>query len=91
MLDRSARLPRDRLVELVNQILVKKSIKRPLSIVDQLNEVGLSSVDMVDLMLAVEAEFDIHIPASDITPANFRSISTIEALIARIDPRLRPP
>ena len=91
MPDRNLTLPRDRLVKLVTQILAKKSINRPLSIDDQLNELGLSSVDMVDLMLAVESEFDINIPASDITPANFRSISTIEALIARIDPRLRPP
>jgi len=43
---------------------------------------------MVNLMLGVEAEFNIMIPATDITPANFRSISTIEALIARIDPRV---
>jgi len=42
---------------------------------------------MVSLMIAVEAEFNITIPASDITPANFRSISTIEALIVRIATR----
>ena len=88
MLDRSTGLRRARLVELVTQILVKNSITRPVSVDDQLTEAGLSSIDMVDLMLAVEAEFDIMIPASDITPANFRSIETIDALIARIDPRV---
>lgn len=88
MLDRSTGLRRARLVELVTQILAKNSITRPVSVDDQLTEAGLSSIDMVDLMLAVEAEFDIMIPASDITPANFRSISTIDALIARIDPRV---
>lgn len=88
MLDRSTGLRRARLVELVTQILVKNSITRPVSVDDQLTEAGLSSIDMVDLMLAVEAEFDIMIPASDITPANFRSIATIDALIARIDPRV---
>jgi acyl carrier protein len=51
---------------------------------DQLSEAGLSSLDMVNLMLAVEAEFHITIQASDITPANFRSISTIEVLVTRI-------
>ncbi len=84
MLDRSTGLPRDRLVELVKQMLSKNSITRPVSIDDQLSEAGLTSLDMVSLMIAVEAEFDILIPASDITPANFRSISTIEALIMRI-------
>ena len=88
MLDRSTGLRRARLVELVTQILAKNSITRPVSVDDQLTEAGLSSIDMVDLMLAVEAEFDIMILASDITPANFRSISTIDALIARIDPRV---
>src|SRR6266480_3543447 len=87
MLDRSTGLPRDRLVELVKQMLSKNSITRPVSIDDQLSEAGLTSLDMVSLMIAVEAEFDILIPASDITPANFRSISTIEALIMRITTR----
>ncbi len=50
----------------------------------QLTEAGLSSIDMINLMLAIETEFDIMIPASDITPANFRSILTIEALIVNI-------
>jgi acyl carrier protein len=84
MLDRDAGLATDRLLALVKQILNKHSIARPISLDDQLTEAGLSSIDMVDLMLAIEAEFDIMVPASEITPANFRSISTIEALIVRI-------
>jgi acyl carrier protein len=84
MLDRGTGLPRDKLVELVEKMLSKNSISRPLSVDDQLSEAGLTSLDMVSLMIAVEAEFDILIPASDITPANFRSISTVEALILRI-------
>ena len=86
MLDRGTDLARDRLLALVKQILAGNSIIRPVSIDDQLTEAGLASIDMVNLMLAVEAEFDIMIPASEITPANFRSISTIEALIVRISP-----
>ena len=80
----SAALPRVRLVEMVNGMLVKNSIARPVSIDEQLSAAGLSSLDMVNLMIALEAEFDIMIPGSEITPANFRSISTIEALILRI-------
>jgi acyl carrier protein len=85
MRDRSIGLPRSRLLAIVSQILATNSITRPVSIDDQLSEAGLSSIDVVNLMLAVEAEFDIMIPESEITPANFRSISTIEALIVRVD------
>jgi acyl carrier protein len=76
--------PRQRLIEMVEEMLAKNAVTRPVSVDDQLSEAGLSSLDMVNLMLAVEAEFDIMIPASDISPANFRSISTIEALVTRI-------
>ena len=51
-----------------------------------LREAGLTSLDMVNLMLAVEAEFDIEIPQADMTPENFRSIETIEALVAVLEP-----
>jgi acyl carrier protein len=39
---------------------------------------------MVNLMLAVEVEFDISIPQTDITPDNFRSVASVEALVARL-------
>jgi acyl carrier protein len=79
--------PRDRLLILVEKIRTRNSITGPISIDDRLTEIGLTSIDMVNLMLAVEAEFDIMIPSSEITPENFRSISTIEALIIKLDPR----
>jgi acyl carrier protein len=84
MLDRRTVVPRDRVLELVKKIVENNSIIRAVSMDHQLTESGLSSIDMVNLMLAIEAEFDIMIPASDISPANFRSISTIEALIVKI-------
>jgi acyl carrier protein len=84
MFDRGTGLVTHRLLELVGQILVVNSISRQVSVDDELTEAGLASIDMVNLMLAVEAEFDVTIPASEITPANFRSISTIAALIVRI-------
>jgi acyl carrier protein len=86
MPDRDSGAPSDRLLALVSQILAKNGITRPISIDDQLTEAGLSSIDMVNLMLAIEAEFDLMIPASEITPGNFRSISTIAGLIARLTP-----
>jgi len=39
---------------------------------------------MVNLMLSVEAEFDLEIPEVDITPTHFRSISTISTLVTAL-------
>ena len=36
-------------------------------------------MDMVNLMLGVEAEFDFTIPQSEITPENFQSVEALEA------------
>ena len=79
--------PRQRLIEIVAEMLAKNGVTRPFSADDQLSEAGLTSLDMVNLMLAVEAEFDVTIPSSDITPANFRSIVSIEALILKLGAR----
>jgi len=48
---------------------------------DDLAESGLTSADMVNLMLTVEDEFNIGIPEREMRPANFRSISSIDALV----------
>lgn len=78
----------NRLLGLVKQILMKNLITHSLTIHDSLTEAGLTSLDMVDLMLTVEAEFDILFPASEITPENFYSIATIETLIVKLRPRI---
>ena len=36
---------------------------------------------MVNLVLAVESELSVSIPEAEITPANFRSVASIEALV----------
>jgi acyl carrier protein len=54
----------------------------PVLLEAELREVGLTSLEMVNLMLAVEAEFDLKIPDADMTMHNFRSITSIEALVA---------
>ncbi len=39
-------------------------------------------MDMVSLMLGVEAEFDFTIPQDEITPENFQSVETLERMVA---------
>ena len=73
-----------RLVALVSQTLgANASLPSPFPVDRQLSDLGLSSLKMVNLMLAVELEFDIAIAQSDITPENFHSVAAIQALVMR--------
>ena len=75
----------ERLVGLVKQVLGPGAATPDTFPMDaQLSDLGVSSLKMVNLMLAVEMEFDISIPQADITPENFHSLATINALIMRI-------
>jgi acyl carrier protein len=74
----------DRVVGLVREILERRGIGRPILADEDLRQVGLNSLDMVNLMLSVEAEFDLKIPDADMTLQNFRSISAIDALVATL-------
>lgn len=81
MLDRSNAGSTERVAQLVRRLLVKRAIERPVGPDDDLSASGLSSLDLVNLMLSVETEFDIKIPDRDMTPTNFRSIARIDALV----------
>ena len=81
MLDRTNMDPAERVALLVRQLLAKRAIERPLGADEDLAASGLSSLDIVNLMLAVEAELDIKIPDREMTPANFRSIAQIAKLV----------
>lgn len=84
MLDPAAPTTRQRVAELVRQLLAKRGIDRALGDDDELGDSGLSSLDIVNLMLGVESEFDLTIPERDMRPANFRTIARIEALVASL-------
>ncbi|CCE07468.1 putative Acyl carrier protein (ACP) [Bradyrhizobium sp. STM 3843] len=73
---------RSRIETLVREILAQNSVSVALSPEALLVDVGLTSMDMVNLMLAVEAEFDFTIPQELITPENFQSVATLERLVA---------
>jgi acyl carrier protein len=70
-----------RIFALVKVILQQNSIAVEVHPESRLVDVGLTSMDMVNLMLGVEAEFDMTIPQSDITPENFQSVKTLELMI----------
>ena len=86
MLDHRLNSPTDRVSALVNRLLAERSLRFPAFPEDDLRSLGLSSLDMVNLVLSVESEFDVSIPDADITPARFRSITTIASLVAVLLP-----
>jgi len=76
---------RDRLISMVERTLANNSINRPFSINDQLVDIGLTSLDMVNLLFEVEAAFDVTIPSLELTTENFETIAVIENLMTRLD------
>jgi acyl carrier protein len=75
---------KDRVVDIVRDVLARRSIDRPIQDDEDLREVGLNSLDLVNLMLAVESELDLKIPESEMTLKNFRSIAAIRVLVASL-------
>jgi len=71
----------NRLCALIGTILEQNSIAVQLDPESRLVDAGLTSMDMVNLMLGVEAEFDFTIPQSEITPENFQSIRALELMV----------
>jgi len=84
VLDRTDVNITQRVAALVHQLLARRSVDRPLNQDDNLTESGLSSLDAVNLMLAVEAEFDVKIPEPAMIPSNFRTIARIDALVRKL-------
>ena len=74
----------ERVVTVVQRLVDERAITRPFSADDTLTEVGLTSLDAVKLVLLVEDEFNLEIPLSELTVANFRSIATISRLVSRL-------
>ena len=74
----------DRIITLVNRLLDPSTVvPEPFPVDLQLSNLGLSSLKMVNLMLAIELEFDIMIPQGDITPENFHCVASIARLVDR--------
>jgi acyl carrier protein len=71
-----------RIVALVKSILEQNAMPAEFGPDAKLVDLGLTSMDMVNLMLAVEAEFDFAIPQDEITPENFQSVETLQRMVA---------
>jgi acyl carrier protein len=86
MLDIPTKTKRDRIDMVVREFVKGEARDKPLDDATKLEELGLTSMDMVNLMLAVEAEFDLTIPGSKLIPANFRTLAAIADLVDQLAP-----
>jgi acyl carrier protein len=81
MLDRPDVPTHDRIRSVVARLLARRSVSSTLTPDSNLRDSGLTSLDMVTLMLAIECEYDITIPQDAMTPENFKSIRSIDSLV----------
>jgi acyl carrier protein len=71
-----------RITAIAAKMLAKRGVKTDPAPQQNLRDAGLTSLDMVNFMLALEAEFDVEFPQSAMTPENFDTIAAIDALLA---------
>ena len=67
---------------LVSELLAQSGLPHPIDDDAALADAGLTSADMVSLLLAIQTAFDVEIAQDDITPEAFRSVNSLSALIA---------
>jgi acyl carrier protein len=75
---------RAQITEIVEAMLCRRAGPVAITADQSLSEAGLTSLDMVNLMLAIEDVFGIEIPQRRMTPANFRTIAAIERLVSTL-------
>src|ERR1700676_2677207 len=71
----------NRILTLVKTILEQNAIAANVHPESRLVAVWLTPMDMFNLMLGVEDEFDFTTPQAEISPENFQSINTLERMI----------
>ncbi len=84
MLDQVKTSPALRIGGLVEEILARRGVSGPIAPDAELARFGMTSIDMVEVMLGVEAEFDVAIPPAEITMENFRSVVAMAELVSRL-------
>ena len=76
----------ERVAEIVAGLLPDRARANPIANDEPLMTAGLNSLGMVNLLLEIEANFNITVPAKLVAPKSFRSIHSIARLIESIAP-----
>ena len=73
-----------RISKIVHELVTRRQLPLPIRTDQSLREIGLKSLDLVNMMLAIEEEFGIEIPQHQLTMDNFQSIVAIERLLSEV-------
>jgi acyl carrier protein len=74
----------EKVMAVLQRLLSERSIREMPSPETNLLTFGLTSLDMINLVLSLEAEFDLVIPEGSISPKNLLSISAICQLLGKL-------
>ena len=72
---------RDTILEILADIIDEDDLDTCTTLID---DGVLSSLDIIQLIGALNDEFDISIPATEIIPDNFNSVDAMAAMVARL-------
>lgn len=72
---------RDTILEILADIIDEDDLDTCTTLID---DGVLSSLDIIQLIGALNDEFDISIPATEIVPANFNSVDAMVAMVTRL-------
>ncbi len=74
-------LMRETILDILNEIAAGIDFESCTTLID---DGFLSSLDILQLIGALNDEFDLAIPAAEIVPENFNSVDAIEALVRKL-------
>jgi len=72
---------KDQIIDILSEIVDDVDFDSCTTLID---DGILSSLDIIQLIGALNDEFDISIPATEIIPANFNSVDAMVAMVERL-------
>ncbi|MBQ2992023.1 MAG: acyl carrier protein [Clostridia bacterium] len=72
---------KDQIIDILSEIVDCDDLDTCTTLID---DGVLSSLDIIQLIGALNDEFDISIPATEIVPANFNSVDALAAMVERL-------
>ena len=72
---------KDTILDILAEIIDEDDLDTCTTLID---DGVLSSLDIIQLIGALNDEFDISIPATEIIPQNFNSVDAMVAMVARL-------
>ena len=71
---------KDTIIDILSELVEDVDFESCTTLID---DSILSSLDIIQLIGALNDEFDISIPATEIIPANFNSVDALVAMVAK--------